>query len=148
MGVLQKESQPTSPKVCALLICIVFFFFFFESKFIVHQGRASCQTLHLTMLPSGSQCQFHPCLPGHPQHPCKAHPKWSLPMRTQHRNTVFRCTIIGTCAGIAQIEWICWCWLLSFMLLLCTSDCLCNRHDELVWWRLVLSRWSLWSRSW
>ena len=40
------------------------FFFFFESKFIVHRGRASRRTLHLTMLPSGSQCQFRPCLPG------------------------------------------------------------------------------------
>ena len=35
----------------------------------------------------------------HPQYPHRAHPKWSLPMWTQHRNAVFRCTDCVTYLG-------------------------------------------------
>ena len=124
---------------------LFFFFFWIQVYCPLRQGLTSDFTFDYATLwlpvpvspllpwPSSASSQGSPWVITPHEDPAQKHCS-----RTHH---------IGMCASIAQIEWICQNWLLSFLLLLCAPTRLCNRHDELVWWRLVLSRWSLWSGS-
>ena len=111
------------------MLVIYLFIYFFESMFIVLWGRASRWTLHSTILCLlAPNARFRLYFSGRPQLLCVAHPWWSLPMQNQHRNTVFRCTIIRICASAVQSGWL---YHKAFFMcfLLCTPDCLCNRHN-------------------